>query len=100
MVREAVSNAVRHAHAEELVVTLSVDRELVIDVTDDGIGIPDTVARSGLHNLHQRAIEASGDCRLQRRDQGGTRLLWTAPLPDRATADGRAVAYSGEKELG
>jgi signal transduction histidine kinase len=81
VLREAVSNVVRHARAHELVITISVDDNLVIDVTDDGIGIPDTVARSGLHNLQQRATDAGGDCTVDRPQDGGTRLVWTAPLP-------------------
>ena len=81
VVREAVSNVVRHAGAEELVVTISVDDDLVIDVTDNGIGIPDTVARSGLHNLAQRATDAGGTFTVRRREGGGTSLVWTAPLP-------------------
>lgn len=80
VVREAVSNAVRHAHAGELTVTVSVGDDLVIDVTDNGAGIPDRVARSGLHNLHQRAELSGGTCTVERADQGGTRVLWTAPL--------------------
>jgi signal transduction histidine kinase len=81
VVREAVSNAVRHAHAHDLMVTISVDDNLVIDVTDNGVGMPDTVARSGLHNLQQRAADAGGSSTLERPEDGGTRLLWTAPLP-------------------
>ena len=81
VVREAVSNAVRHAKAAELMITVSVDNDLVIDVTDDGVGIPDTVARSGLHNLHQRALDAGGSCSVTRLDGGGTRVLWAAPMP-------------------
>jgi signal transduction histidine kinase len=81
VLREAVSNVVRHADAGELVVTISVDDNLVIDVTDNGIGIPDTVARSGLHNLERRATDAGGGLTVRRRDGGGTRLVWTAPLP-------------------
>jgi signal transduction histidine kinase len=81
VVREAVSNVVRHARAQELVVTISVDDNLVIDVTDNGIGIPDTVARSGLHNLKRRAVNAGGACTVERVEDGGTRLVWTAPLP-------------------
>ncbi|WP_037070383.1 sensor histidine kinase, partial [Pseudonocardia acaciae] len=80
VVREAVSNAVRHAQARELTVTVSVDDDLVIDVVDDGVGIPDTVARSGLHNLHQRAGEMGGSFVVEPAAHGGTRLLWTAPL--------------------
>ncbi|HYS38202.1 MAG TPA: ATP-binding protein, partial [Pseudonocardiaceae bacterium] len=80
VVREAVSNAVRHGGPTELVVTVSVNDELVIDVTDNGVGIPDTVARSGLHNLSTRADECGGSCSVERRAAGGTRLLWSAPV--------------------
>ncbi|HEV7974789.1 GAF domain-containing sensor histidine kinase [Amycolatopsis sp.] len=81
VLREAVSNAVRHARAQELVVTISVDDNLVIDVSDNGVGIPDTVARSGLHNLRQRAADAGGQCTVERVGSGGTRLVWTVPMP-------------------
>jgi signal transduction histidine kinase len=81
VVREAVSNAVRHAQATELTITVSVDDDVTIDVTDNGIGIPETVARSGLHNLWQRACQAGGTCEVSRPRGGGTRLMWSAPLP-------------------
>lgn len=80
VVREAVSNVLRHANATELMITISVDGELVIDVSDNGVGIPRTVARSGLHNLAQRAAAAGGCFTIERADDGGTKLLWTAPL--------------------
>ncbi|HJP73733.1 MAG TPA: GAF domain-containing sensor histidine kinase [Pseudonocardiaceae bacterium] len=81
VVREAVSNAVRHAAATELTVTVSVDDDLVIDVTDNGVGIPGTVARSGLHNLRRRAEDTGGTFRTDLVAGGGTRLVWSAPLP-------------------
>jgi signal transduction histidine kinase len=81
VVREGVSNAVRHAHADELVVTMSVGDDVVIEVTDNGMGIPETVARSGLHNLSDRAAAAGGSCTIAAIPAGGTRLLWSAPLP-------------------
>ena len=81
VVREAVSNAVRHAQATELTITVSVDDDVTIDVTDNGIGIPETVACSGLHNLRQRASQAGGTCEVSQPSGGGTRLLWSAPLP-------------------
>jgi signal transduction histidine kinase len=80
VVREAVSNAVRHAKAHELVVTISVDGDLVIEVADDGVGMPAAVAHSGLHNLRRRAEEADGSCIVGPREGGGTRVVWTAPL--------------------
>lgn len=81
VVREAVSNVVRHARARELSVTVSVDDELVIEVVDDGIGIPDVVARSGLSGLANRAAQSGGTFSVSAMDTGGTRLVWSAPLP-------------------
>ena len=80
VLREALSNAVRHAQASTVVVTISVADHLAVEVVDDGIGIPDTVAHSGLHNLRERATEAGGTFNVARNDQGGTRLFWSAPL--------------------
>jgi signal transduction histidine kinase len=81
VVREAVSNAVRHSHGREVVITVSVADDLVIDVSDDGIGLPETVAKSGLHNLAQRAADCGGRCTVTRSASGGTTLIWSAPLP-------------------
>jgi signal transduction histidine kinase len=80
VVREAVSNAVRHARAAELVITITVGDDLVIDVRDDGVGIPDTVTRSGLNNMQVRAQQVGGTCTITRADGGGTRVTWTAPV--------------------
>ena len=80
VLREAVSNAVRHSQCRELTVSVSVDDNLVIDVSDDGIGIADTVARSGLHNLAHRAGAAGGTFNCWR-TATGTQLIWSAPLP-------------------
>jgi two-component system, NarL family, sensor histidine kinase DevS len=79
VVREAVSNAVRHASAQDLVVTVSLDDKLVIDVSDNGVGMPVETARSGLHNLRERARAAGGTCDVGPGTGGGTRLVWAAP---------------------
>ena len=60
VVREGVSNAVRHGAPQSVVVTVSVDDILAVDVTDDGAGIPENVARSGLSNLVARARALGG----------------------------------------
>lgn len=81
VVREAVSNAVRHARGTELTVTVSVDDLLTIMIADDGVGLPQQVPRSGLHNLAQRAEAVDGAFSLETLASGGTKLVWSAPLP-------------------
>ncbi len=82
VVREAVSNAVRHANATTLTVSVKVDDNLTIEVVDNGRGIPDDIAvASGLMNLRQRAQAVGGDFTVERVPTGGTLLRWSAPLP-------------------
>ena len=80
MLRETVSNTARHAHATELTVTVTVGTELLIDVTDNGVGIPVTAARGGLHHLAARAAAAGGSSTIDGPGGGGTRPVWAAPL--------------------
>ena len=81
VVREAVSNAVRHAHASTLTVTVKVDDELCIEVVDNGRGISERTKSSGLSNMHYRAQQAGGIFTIETPATGGTMLRWTAPLP-------------------
>ncbi|GAA1271828.1 GAF domain-containing protein [Pseudonocardia aurantiaca] len=80
VVREAVSNAIRHGRPTSVTVTVEAGDELLIDVADNGIGIPPGAARSGLRNLEDRARECSGELLVGRDDSGGTRLTWRVPL--------------------
>jgi len=81
VVREAVSNAVRHSDARTLTITVRVEDELLIEVVDDGRGMPADVTPSGLNNLRRRAADAGGDFTVGDAPGGGTVLRWTAPLP-------------------
>jgi signal transduction histidine kinase len=81
VVREAVSNAVRHANAGTLTVTVTVEDDLSIEVVDNGQGIPGDVTGSGLTNLRRRAEESGGSFLIESRPTGGTVLRWSAPLP-------------------
>ena len=81
VVREAVSNAVRHAKATTLTVSVVVDDDLCIEVIDNGRGISGEITSSGLKNLHQRAEDAGGSFGVEPAPKGGTKLRWCAPLP-------------------
>ncbi|TWP46930.1 GAF domain-containing sensor histidine kinase [Lentzea tibetensis] len=81
VVREAVTNAVRHSGASELTVTVEAGTELVISVVDNGIGMPDGVARSGLRNLQARAERFGGELAVTGEPAGGARVTWRVPLP-------------------
>ncbi|MEW5808796.1 MAG: GAF domain-containing sensor histidine kinase [Actinomycetota bacterium] len=80
VVREAVSNAVRHADATSLAITVVADDDLSIEVVDNGRGITGDVTGSGLTNLRQRAADAGGVLTLEAAEGGGTRLRWSVPL--------------------
>lgn len=81
VVREAVSNAVRHAGARTLNVNVRVEDALSIEVTDDGCGMPADVTASGLNNLRARAEETGGTLTVTAAPGGGTILRWIAALP-------------------
>ncbi len=78
--REALSNAARHAGASAVDVRVTAARELSLMVADNGSGIKDTSRRSGLANLEQRASKLGGTLRLDSRPGGGTELTWQVPL--------------------
>jgi signal transduction histidine kinase len=83
--REALSNAARHAAASQVDVTVDVaaDGMLTVLVTDDGVGLPPDGRRSGLRNLAIRAEKLGGELRLGPADPAasapGTRLEWRVP---------------------
>ncbi len=83
VVIEALSNAVRHSGAATITVAVSVTDELLIEITDDGRGIPCGNQRhSGLANMVQRANDRAGQCTIASPLTGGTHVRWSAPLQD------------------
>ncbi|MBL1078571.1 GAF domain-containing protein [Nocardia sp. 2] len=86
VLRESLSNAVRHAHATriDVQVTAAAD-ELRITVADNGIGLGAAPRRSGLRNLAERAENLGGSLDLgQGLDGRGTGLRWRVLLPEPA----------------
>ncbi|MGW4936542.1 GAF domain-containing protein [Streptomyces sp. NPDC004166] len=78
---EALSNAARHSGANSADVHLRfAGGELTLTVADDGCGVPQGVARSGLRNLEERADALGGTLTVGDRPGGGTRLVWRVPV--------------------
>jgi signal transduction histidine kinase len=85
VVREGVSNAVRHSGADSVAIEITVADDLTIVIEDDGRGIPEDVMTSGLRNLAERAEQAAGTFTVAAGTgpdgtTAGTRLCWTVPL--------------------
>jgi signal transduction histidine kinase len=80
VVREGISNAVRHARAGAVIVTLDVTDDVVVEIVDNGAGIDLEAPRSGLRNLEERALRRGGGVTAVRLEDGGTQLRWHAPL--------------------
>ena len=81
VLREALSNAAKHARARHVDVVVEADASwLLLTVTDDGVGLEDSGRRSGLSNMSSRAAHLGGDCTIERVSAaGGTRLTWRVP---------------------
>lgn len=81
VITEAVSNCVRHSGARRLTVQIAVADEFVVEVIDDGAGIPaDNERRSGLANMDNRARRMGGTFQIFVPEGGGTHIRWAAPL--------------------
>ncbi|WP_130290705.1 sensor histidine kinase [Pseudonocardia sediminis] len=81
IVAEAVTNAVRHSGASTCEVRIALEDRLVVEVVDDGRGIPSPEpAGTGLPSLRERASALGGECVVSRRDRGGTRVRAALPV--------------------
>ena len=88
---EALSNTARHAGASSVHVLVSVSEgELLLQVTDDGCGLPAGRHESGLANLRHRALALGGTmCTADAGDGPGLTLIWRVPIsPARQPARG------------
>ncbi|MGH9104735.1 MAG: PAS domain-containing sensor histidine kinase [Acidimicrobiales bacterium] len=81
VLREALSNAARHAQASRVEVTVSVDDELGVEVVDNGIGITRPGHLSGIANARARAQLLRGQLEVAPSPGGGTMLEWRVPVP-------------------
>jgi signal transduction histidine kinase len=83
VIREALSNVARHAHASSAAVHLAVrDGRVTLTVVDDGRGIALAQRRggNGVDNMSSRAARHGGALERSKREFGGTRVTWTIHL--------------------
>ncbi|HBC9085332.1 nitrate/nitrite two-component system sensor histidine kinase NarX [Citrobacter koseri] len=79
--REALSNALKHSHADEVAVAVVQNgNQVKLTVKDNGCGVPENAERSnhyGMIIMRDRAQSLRGDCRVRRRETGGTEVAVT-----------------------
>lgn len=80
---EALTNAARHSGARTCTLRLDVEGgSLLVEVTDDGTGVPaDAVPGVGLTSMRRRAEELGGQLRVGAGPGGGTVVRAVLPVP-------------------
>ncbi|MCU1679259.1 MAG: hypothetical protein JWM93_4017 [Frankiales bacterium] len=82
IVAEALTNTLKHAHADGARITaLVIDGVLHVEVRDDGVGGARTDGSSGLLGLHDRAAALDGELHVQSPPGGGTVITAALPIP-------------------
>jgi len=78
VVKEALHNIVKHAHASEVWLRISAtDDALRLVIEDNGRGFdrpPGDAGADGLRNMRQRVAEIGGECRIETRAGAGTKV--------------------------
>lgn len=76
ILREALTNAIKHANAENIVLRCARDEGCIIfAVEDDGVGMSDNPEKQhhyGIYTMRERAQRLQGEFICARRDTGGT----------------------------
>ena len=84
VIQEAMTNCARHAQATTILVEVtSHEGQLLVSVTDDGIGLdPDRGRRGlGLRGIEERVKELRGSMTISRRGGAGTTVSVLLPVP-------------------
>jgi two-component system sensor histidine kinase UhpB len=81
--QEALTNVVRHAHANAAWLSVRETSGVVsLVVDDDGRGLPrDAVPGAGIEGMRERALLVSGRLRVGTSDRGGTSVVLSLPSP-------------------
>jgi two-component system sensor histidine kinase UhpB len=78
--QEALTNVLRHAAASEVVVELRRERAaVVLEVADNGRGIPAGAVEQGLRGMRERASVIDAEIEVRTRHDGGTCVVLSVP---------------------
>jgi two-component system, NarL family, sensor histidine kinase UhpB len=84
--QESLTNVVRHAQGSRVSVTLEPDgdRDVVLTVRDDGVGMPADVAddSSGIRGMRERALLVGAQLRVRAVEPRGTEVALRLPAKD------------------
>ena len=100
---EALTNAVRHAHATCISTTVRTTRRgrLMLYVSDDGVGIEEgrlTARPLGLLGMIERARKLGGSVRITSRAGHGTRVFLTLPLESAPAVERRRITHKRARQ--
>jgi two-component system sensor histidine kinase UhpB len=84
ILQEALTNAIRHAAARQIMVSVSTGpEELIVRVVDDGCGLPPGWEQSGhygVRGMRERAVASGGNLQLISEPGNGTQVVARLPL--------------------
>ena len=80
-VKEALNNALKHSHATTVTISFAIDQKLIIEISDNGVGIDlDKIRKfgNGLQNMRKRITSIAGELRIE--NHQGTRTIFELEL--------------------
>ncbi len=81
IVQEGLLNVVKHAQAHTCHVGIALGEALVIEIVDDGIGLPEKPAAGvGLRSIKERAEELGGTCQISNSPGKGAQITVSLPV--------------------
>jgi len=80
-VREGLTNIAKYAYATRADAEVDVKQgQVQVVIRDDSRGLDESAPRSGLDNLASRALRRGGEFTARPAANGGTELIWKAPI--------------------
>jgi len=80
-VKEALNNVLKHSHASIVIIHIEINDKLIIEITDNGVGIDFENIRkfgNGLQNMKKRITSIAGDFRIE--NHQGTKTIFELEL--------------------